>query len=159
MNYEGLFRQVREHGIELSFDHPHQAPPSGLSNEALFHLPLLAVTILMLSKGKRKPRVDELGQIVGECFERTFVGFKGSSQHLGWSANLRVRTVRALTFLETAGLISTDTANNTISATPRGRDVIDTALDSETDLSFTLRVIERSYRNVSVEKQISLALE
>ena len=100
MNYEAFFKEVKDSGIELSFDNPRAAPSTRLSNEALFHLPLLAITILVLSKDKRKPRINQIGQLVGECFERTFVGFKGSSQHLGWSANLRVRTVRALTFLE-----------------------------------------------------------
>lgn len=159
MNYESFFSEVKERGIELSFDNPNQGATHRLSNEALFHLPLLAITILMLAKDRRKPRIDELGQLVGECFERTFAGFKGSSQHLGWSANLRVRTVRALTFLETAHLVEIDKTKGRIGTSDLGKTVIAAALSNEESaLSYILRVIERSYRNVSVEKQISLGL-
>ena len=158
MNYEAFFQQIRKSGIELSFDNPEVNDPTRLSNEALFHLPLLAITILVLAKDRRKPRTNQIGQLVGECFERTFVGFKGSSQHVGWSANLRVRTVRALTFLETARLVVID--EDRVTATDLGRKVLKAALlDDHSDLSYTLRQLERSYRDISVEKQISLGLE
>ena len=159
MNYEAFFSEIKEKGIELRFDNTEEGQTPRLSNEALFHLPLLAITILMLAKDRRKPRIDEIGQLVGECFERTFAGFKGSSQHLGWSANLRVRTVRALTFLETAQLVAIDSEKEKINATEQGKSVVNRALESDSDLSFTLKTIERSYRNISVEKQISLGLE
>ena len=101
---------------------------------------------------------DEIGQLVGECFERTFAGFKGSSQQLGWSANLRVRTVRALTFLETAGLIAIDNVKGRIVISEKGKLVINRAIQLDSDLSYTLKAIERSYRNISVEKQVCLEL-
>jgi hypothetical protein len=158
VNYEDFFQEIREKGLELKFDNPGYTPGARLSNEALFHLPLLAITILMLAKGSRKPKIDQIGQLVGECFERTFTGFKGSSQHLGWSATLRVRTVKALTFLETAGLVYIE--NGRIAVTLKGKSVIAAGLEAEsTDLAYTLRVVERNYRNISVEKQISLGLE
>ena len=158
MNYEAFFQEVKDSGIELSFDNAGSSPPARLSNEALFHLPLLAITILVLAKDKRKPKANQIGQLVGECFERLFTGFKGSSQHLGWSANLRVRTVRALTFLEAAGLV--DVVLNRVSATEKGRRVLRDALsDQHSDLNFTLRLIERVYRDISVERQLSLGIE
>ena len=158
MSFEAFFREIGESGIELSFDNTRKVPSSRLSNEALFHLPLLAITILVLSKDRRKPRVNQIGQMVGECFERTFVGFKGSSQHLGWSANLRVRTVRALTFLETAGCVSV--GQGKVFATERGKRVLHEAFsDEHSDLNFNLRLIERAYRDISVERQLSLGLE
>lgn len=158
MDYESFFEAVRANKVELRFDEARETHPARLSNEALFHLPLLAVTILLLAKDRRKPRVDEIGQLIGECFERTFTGFKGSSQHLGWSANLRVRTVRALTFLETAGLVEVDKTKSRILISKNGRPVIDRALQQESDLSYTLKALERSYRNISVEKQMSMEL-
>ncbi len=159
MNYESFFEAIKKAEIEIPFDNPREGTAVGLDNEALFHLPLLAVTVLMLAKGHRKPKSNELGQLIGECFERTFAGFKGSSQHLGWSANLRVRTVRALTFLEVAGLVSVEDNNSRITATDRGRTVIDTALKAESGLSIVLLKIERNYRNLSEEKQIAMGFE
>ena len=117
------------------------------------------MTILLLSKSKRKPKSDEIGQLVGECFERTFSGFKGSSQHLGWSANLRMRTVKALTFLEAADLVRVDKSHSRINATVNGKKVIARATKGDTDLAYTLQLIERKYRDIEVEKQISLELK
>lgn len=91
MNFNEFFTEVKSKNIVLKCSNTDSAVNHRLDNEALFHLPLLAMTILLLSKSKKKPKSDELGQLVGECFERAFVGFKGSSQHLGWSANLRMR--------------------------------------------------------------------
>ncbi len=157
MNYDSFFREIKESGLELSFDNRHGAPPARLSNEALFHLPLIAITVLVLSKGKRKPRINQIGQLVGECFERVFSGFKGSSQHVGWSANLRMRTVRAITFLEMAKLIVIDEGR--ASATESGKCVVNKILDDEeSDLTFTLYTIERAYRDISTERQLSLSL-
>ena len=131
--------------------------PSLLSNEALFHIPLLAAIVLTLSRLSRKPRTSEIGQMVGECIERTFTSFKGSSQRLGWSANLRIRTVEALTFLEAGGLVEVD-KKGVISATKIGRDIIISAHKTEDDLSYTLGIIERSYRNICGERRSQLEL-
>lgn len=158
MDFDTFFQEAKNKGINLIFDNPENSIPHRLSNEALFHLPLLAMTILLLSKTRRKPKSNEIGQLIGECFERTFSDFKGSSQHLGWSANLRMRTVKALTFLETANLVTVNLNDSRIKATNLGKKVIQKAVDSDSDLSYTLRLIERKYRDVQVEKQISLEL-
>lgn len=158
MNYEQFFEKVRAEEIDLTFDNKNAYEGGLLSNEALFHLPLLALIILMLSKGRRKPNSEQIGQLVGECLEKSLVGFKGSAQHVGWSANLRVRTVRALNFLEIASLAKVDDRKKLIEATELGHKVINTLFSKDNDLSFTLKVIEQSYRNICVEKQIEMEL-
>jgi hypothetical protein len=158
MNYDEFFEEAKEKNILMRFDNSGSSVSHRLSNEALFHLPLLAMTILLLSKSRRKPKIDELGQIVGECFERTFSGFKGSSQHLGWSANLRMRTVKALTFLEAADLVLVEKSNSRIRVTDKGKKVIAMAIEGDTDLAYTLQLIERNYRDIEIEKQISMEL-
>jgi len=158
MNYDEFFEEAKEKNILMGFDNSGSSVSHRLSNEALFHLPLLAMTILLLSKSRRKPKIDELGQIVGECFERTFSRFKGSSQHLGWSANLRMRTVKALTFLEAADLVLVEKSNSRIRVTDKGKKVIATAIEGDTDLAYTLQLIERNYRDIEIEKQISMEL-
>lgn len=157
MNLSEFFEQAAEQHLNVSFAGPSRREMPGLSNEALFHLPLIAMTILMMAGSHRKPKVDRLGQVIGECFERTFTGFKGSSQHLGWSANLRIRTVRALSFLELAKLVETDRTQE-ISVTERGRAVLDLARDGDSALSFALQRAERNYRDLSVERQLAIAL-
>jgi hypothetical protein len=159
MDYQEFFQEATDKKIVLPLNQFKEPVQHRLSNEALFHLPLLAMTILLLSKTLRKPKSDELGQLVGECFERTFSGFKGSSQHLGWSANLRMRTVRALTFLETVNLVEVDRHDSRIKATKLGIKVVSKATDVQSDLSYTLQLIERNYFDLQIEKQISMDLQ
>lgn len=157
MDYEEFFVRVKGASLEIAPSQPRRRSSPRLSNEALFHLPLIAVTILVLARDRRKPKLAEIGQFIGEIFERSLAGFKGSSQHVGWSANLRVRTVRALTFLEIAGLLTVSEGRLDVSVL--GRDVIETALaDDLSDLAQAIRRIERAYRDISVERQISLNL-
>jgi len=123
-----------------------------LQNESLFHMPLIALTILMLAKGKSKPKVDEIGMLVGICFEQSIVTFNGSTQELGWSANLRIRTVRALAFLETTKLVSVNKNTSRLEATPSGRKIIDGAISAEGELCVFLLTIQRTFRNICKER-------
>jgi len=158
MNYEEFFEKVKIDDINFSFDNEKLSQGGLLSNEALFHLPLLALTILLLSKGRRKPKSQQIGQLVGECLEKSIIGFKGSAQHLGWSANLRVRTVKALNFLEISSLVKVNNKKGIIESTVLGNKVINTLFEKDTDLSYTLKVVNQSYRNICVEAQIELEL-
>jgi len=154
MTFLEFFNQIRTSGIEVEFDRLQEATPPRLSNEAMFHLPLIAISILMISKGHVKPAVDHLGQLVGDCFERTFPGFRGSAQHLGWSASLRVRTVQALAFLEQARLVDVGAGDKRIAATTSGRAVIEHAISEGGDLASHLIILERSYRDIRSERQL-----
>jgi hypothetical protein len=154
MRYEEFFREARQRNLRLSMKDPVGEKVAGLDNEALFQLPLLAMVILTLSKGRSKPKVSEIGQLVGECLERTVAGFKGSSQYIGWSANLRIRTIHALSFLEKKGFAVVEPSKKAISATETGRVVIDAAFDGETPLAFALATIERSFENIRAERGI-----
>ncbi|MGU5529003.1 hypothetical protein, partial [Aeromonas caviae] len=111
MNFESFFHRLQNNVITLPLSSQEKSEQYNLlDNEALFQLPLISIIILVLAKDKRKPKVAEVGQLVGECIESSFLGFKGSTQHIGWSANLRIRTVKSMSFLENAGLIANSTS-------------------------------------------------
>jgi hypothetical protein len=153
MNYDDFFREAELRslrGVPTLATSFH----SSLDNEALFQLPLLAMVILTISKGNAKPKLSELGQLVGECLERTVAGFKGSSQDIGWSANLRIRTVKALTFLERVGFAEVDGRTSTVTATSSGREVLGHAMEDESPLADSLLVVERSFENIRAERRI-----
>lgn len=159
MKINEFFNEVATRQLEVQFDYASGAPVQRLSNEAMFHLPLIAITILMLSKGRVRPFVDEIGQLVGDCYERAFTGFRGSAQHLGWSASLRVRTVQALAFLEQAQLVEVDQIQKKVSVTDLGRDVLELAISSGGELASTLVAVDRSYRDLRIERQLRLRPE
>ena len=154
MNYDDFFREAGRLIVELTPLPRGRDFHSSLDNEALFQLPLLAMVILMLSKGSRKPKLTELGQLVGECLERTVAGFKGSSQDIGWSANLRIRTVKALTFLERSGFVLVDANDGFVAIAPLGRSIIVHVLDQESQLADALLTVERSFENIGTERRI-----
>lgn len=154
MNYEKFFMEAAQRRIQPPPPARQAAFRSSLDNEALFHLPLLAMVILTLGKGSSKPKLSELGQLVGECLERTVAGFKGSSQEIGWSANLRIRTVKALTFLERAGFAEVDARASVVATTGPGRKIVDHVLDQESPLATALLFIERSFENIRMERRI-----
>jgi len=154
MNYEQFFNEATRLDLRLPASDHFNYVRSTLDNEALFQLPLLAMVILILSKGNSKPKFSELGQLVGECLERTVAGFKGSSQDIGWSANLRIRTVKALTFLERAGFVNVDEREGRLTVNDNGRVIIENVMNSESPLATALLIVDRSHENIRAERRI-----
>jgi hypothetical protein len=159
MSLQAFFSEAERMDLRVALPAESDALTHTLSNEALFQLPLLAMTILGIAKGRSKPRLSEIGQLVGECLERTVAGFKGSSQDIGWSANLRIRTIKALTFLEATGLATVNRHTQEVVATDLGRSVYQYAVALETPLSLSLQVIEVSYQNIRAEARIEGEVE
>lgn len=151
MNLTEFFNEADRLDIRLKLPFEASIPSHSLSNEALFQLPLLAMTILAISKGASKPNLPEIGQIVGECLERTVAGFKGSSQDIGWSGNLRIRTIKALTFLETTNQVTVDKNTRRISATVLGRNIYQDAIEGDSPLALSMKTIEQSYQYIKDE--------
>ncbi|MEM7854849.1 hypothetical protein Q4Q77_14435, partial [Morganella morganii] len=106
MNSNEFFNSILNKEIAVEFSQDISISSIGLNNEALFQIPFIAMILLVISTDKRKTDLSEVGHLVGELIEETMIGFKKSSQHLNWSANLRIRTVTALNFLELKETIS-----------------------------------------------------
>lgn len=155
MSAADFFSEAKRLNLKLKLSGDGPSPTHTLDNEALFQLPLLAMTILAISKGLSKPALPEIGQPVGECLERTVSGFKGSSQDIGWSGNLRIRTIKALTFLESTGQVTIDAATRRISATDLGKKVYNGAIDGESLLAVSMRTIELSYQYIRDEARVT----
>lgn len=158
MNFENFFSEVAKSSIEIEVDNDLVHMRYSLDNEALFQLPFICMVILMISKGNRKPKVSSIGQTLGECLEKAIPSFKGSSQHLGWSANLRIRTVKALEFLELTGLIKINNRHSKIELTELGKKVINRTLNYADDLAVNLQLIAREYRNICIARQLQMEL-
>ena len=159
MNFDDFFSQVNLSNANITLKRDTSYRGHLLDNEALFQLPFISLIILLMAKDRRKPFVSETGQLVGESIEASVPGFKGSSQHLGWSTNLRVRTVKAISFLEVANLIKIDNRKSRIKSTELGSKVINKALSRDDDLSYNLSKVSRAYRNICVSRQLDMELE
>ena len=159
MTFEDFFTQLNQSNIKITINKDSIDKVHRLDNEALFQLPFISMVILLMAKDRRKPIVSEIGRLVGESIEDSIPGFKGSAQHLGWSANLRMRTVKAVSFLELANLIEIDNSKSRIRSTELGGRVINKALSHNDDLAYNLSKISRSYRNICVSKKLDMVLE
>jgi len=159
MNFDKFFERISQSGAEIQFNNNELNKSRLLNNEALFQLPLISLIVLLMAKDKRKPRVSEIGQLVGESIEASMSGFKGSAQHVGWSANLRVRTVKAISFLEHTQLIEIPNNKGRIKITELGKKVINRALNQDDILVYNLAEISKAYRNLCVTKQLDMELE
>ena len=161
MDFHGFFQKASELnlGIETAANGSETQRSSLLGNEALFQLPFLSMVVLTLASCPTKPDRANIGQLVGECLERTLAGFKGTSQLIGWSANLRIRTVKALVFLEQSDLVEVNDNTRRIAATEIGRSVLKIAMDGIGELAPTLGHIDRNYRNMTAEAKTELTLQ
>lgn len=158
MNYETFKKGLKENPIKIRVDNLSEVKKYNLDNEALFQLPFIAMVILVMAKGRTKPLTGELGRLVGESIEQSMPAFKKSNQHISWSANLRVRTVTAMTFLEMAGLVEIKHQAGRIDISELGKKVISKALNEDSDLSYNLNNIERQYRNINKADKFELRL-
>lgn len=128
---------------------------SPLTNDALFHLPFLVLAILSISKGRKKITTADLGHTFNQAIERTIVGYKKGSQMLSWSANLRLRTAKALEFLECSSLVLIN-YDKSIAPTDSGKKLINGVLSEASFLGVTLRKLSRNFNDLKSEQQINL---
>ena len=156
MNFEDFIHGMKESGIKISINTPKARGDYLLDNEALFQLPLISLMILFFAKERRKPSIEEIPQIVGECLESCIDGFKGSSQDIGLSTNLRIRATKAIAFLECTQLI--EIKKDKITITEKGKKVTKKAISYDDSLSSRLGLISREYRNFCKQKQLEMKI-
>lgn len=115
---------------------PTRAPESV---DALFHLPLLALTIMTAARHKPFQAVA-LGRTVARLLVERFTALRDTPRNLERSVTMRRRSVEALVFLESAGLVvvSRD-EHREISLSPDGKAQLDRARRSQGDLGLLLR--------------------
>jgi hypothetical protein len=150
MDLQTFFTQTADYTISLEAP-PNKRVERKLSNEALFQLPFISMAILFLSKGRSKPSLSEIAQKLGYAFERSFVAFKGSSQHLGWSSNMRLRTTTAFSFLELSKLVTVDKYNKEVSITDLGKSVIEKVMSQEGNLKDNVTIVCKNFNGIKKE--------
>jgi hypothetical protein len=158
MNYKEFSSSLMSNPIRIEKVELTVNKYTGLGNDALFQLPFIAMVVLSMSKNKMKPKTTELGGLVGECIEGSMPAYKKSQQHISWSANLRLRTINALRFLELSNLVEVQKSNSRISVTKSGLKMINNVLKGDDDLANNLNRIKRQYRNIIKENRLELVL-
>jgi hypothetical protein len=131
------------------FDFINSKPRRELEYDSVFHLPLLAMTVLALLTERRYPlTVGDSGRYVGLVIEKAISGYLRSAQMLGASATLRIRTNEAVVALEDLGLIRVSDQERSIALTIQGRAFIRDILNEQSSLGLATRSLVRHYRHL-----------
>ena len=158
MSFENFFLEAEKTGSDILLPFGRESDLHHLDNETLFQLPLISLIVLIIASGKRKPVVSELGQLVGESIEAVFTGFKGSARHLGWSALLRIRTVKSVSFLELSGFLEIRTKDNRLAATKKGQRLLKNVLNKESELAGRLLEVKDAFAVLHKDSQYEYKL-
>jgi hypothetical protein len=146
MDVDAFLELVTPNDIRLSVpgdDVARVRPPE--KADALFHLPLLALAIMVIARHSSF-RTVALGRTVAVLLVEHFSALRTSPHGLETSVTLRRRCADALAFLEAAGLTAvTDDTLRYVSLTPSGKSHLDLALRDTTDLGMFARQLRRSH--------------
>lgn len=124
-----------------------------LKNDALFHLPLICICVLVISKEwTGQVLAGQMGRLVGILIENTIPGFKGSSQTLSWSTTLRYRAAEATSFLEQLKFISVS-KDHRIEVSDAGNKFLLGIRREDSDLGLTLRALLRNASDIQKKSE------
>jgi hypothetical protein len=139
MDLDELLEQIGDADIRFPAPPLSRATRAPENVDALFHLPLLAVTIM--TAARHEPfHVVSLGRTVASVLVERFAALRDAPKTLQNSVTMRRRSVEALVFLEAAGLVvvSQDDRRE-ISLSADGKTRFDRARRTEGDLGLLLR--------------------
>jgi len=142
--------QARDAGLHLHIDAQHLDRVARLGNEGLFHVPLLALCILIVSQGKKGELcTPDLAAWTGATLGNHFSDIEAARRKLEWSIQHRRRCADALVFLENVGLVTiTQGQDRSVRCTDTGYEFVRKLLHQADETGVFCRSLERSYRAV-----------
>src|ERR1039458_3213785 len=103
--------EARRAQLRLHVDPDHLNRVARLSSDGLFHVPLLALCILVVARAKKGSLATaDLAAWTGATLGRHFSGIEAAHRKLEWSFQHRRRCADALVFLENVQLLTTEQA-------------------------------------------------
>jgi hypothetical protein len=142
MDVDSFLQRVSEHNIHLPSVPESTAGRAPEKIDALFHLPLLALAILVIAR--RKPfRTTVLGWEVALLLTEHFTALRNTPHALESSLTLRRRCADALAFLEAAGLVLVSPDRlRAVTLSVDGKGHLDRAARESTDLGLLVRQLK-----------------
>jgi hypothetical protein len=139
MNVDAFLERISERNLSLPAMRESAGRRAPERVDALFHLPLLALAIMVVARRKQF-RTTVLGSSVALLLTEHFTALKNTPHALETSLTLRRRCADALAFLEAAGLVavSPDRQRN-VTLSSEGKTNLDGAMQDPTDLGLLVR--------------------
>lgn len=149
MNIDEFLEQVSSTHIRLSTGSAEApAPRAPETMDALFHIPLLALAIMVIAR-KDSFRTAVLGTNVALLLVEQFVALRRMPHGLATSLTLRRRCADALAFLESAAMVSiSQTGERMVSLTQAGKDHLDRGSRDSGDLGLLVRQLRMNQERV-----------
>jgi hypothetical protein len=121
-----------------------------VSGEGLFHVPILALSILLIARARKKSfATADVAVWTAATLSRHFSRLAGVRSKMEWSVPHRKRCAEALMFLEGAQLIRVeDVSPRYVECTPIGVTFVRDLLARSDEIGFLTKRLERSYRGV-----------
>ncbi len=139
MNVDDFLASVSNSDLRVPLAHDRRNRLAPETVDALFAMPLLALTILVTAR-KRPFQTMHLGRIVSSALTDLFIALRRSVHSLESSLTLRRRCAEALAFLESARLVSvSEDEKRVVRLTDAGRMKLDRSLRDATDLGLLVR--------------------
>jgi hypothetical protein len=139
MNIDAFLERISERNLSLPATRESTAARPPEKVDALFHLPLLALAVMIIAR--RNPfRTTVLGSNVALLLTEHFTALKHTPHALETSLTLRRRCADALAFLEAAGLVAVSPDRlRTVTLSSEGKSNLDRATRDATDLGLLVR--------------------
>lgn len=143
-------------GVQLQVDVNALEATRTAMTDALFHLPLLALCIVVVAGDRRRTPTSQVTALSAGVLCQHFAGLRRATRRLDWSVALRTRCADALAFLEVAGLgRAVGREERIFELTPAGREFLRGALSDSGSIGPLARGLLRAHQHV---KQTGLKL-
>ncbi len=145
--------EAREAGVHLRIDPEQLDRAARAGGGGLFHVPLLALCILVVARAKKgELATADLVAWTGATLSRYFSGIQAARRKLEWSLQHRRRCADALVFLENVRLINVqETPHRTVHCSHQGLDFARKLLRQPDEVGVLVRGLDRSYRAVELK--------
>jgi hypothetical protein len=139
MNVDAFLERISERNLSLPATPERAGRRAPERVDALFHLPLLALAIMVVAR-RKEFRTTILGSNVALLLTEHFTALKNTPHVLETSLTLRRRCADALAFLEAAGLVAVSPdRQRTVTLSAEGKANLDRAMRDTTDLGLLVR--------------------
>lgn len=141
---------AQEAGVRLQVSQEQITRAARGSGDDLFHVPLIALCILVVARAKRGTFITaDLAAWTGATLVQHFTAMQAQQQKLEWSLQHRRRCADALVFVESLGLVSVvQGTDRGVRCSASGFALIGKLLREENDTGFLVRGLERAHRVV-----------
>jgi hypothetical protein len=148
--FDDLLAETRGLDIRLRVSAEHLDRAARLSADGMFHIPLLALCMLVVAQSQRGALpTSDLAAWTGATLGRHFSNIQAAHRRLEWSLAHRRRCAEALVFLENVGLVTVNgTSTRQVRCEARGTEMLSDLVKRGDEAGLLVSGLRRAYAAV-----------